>query len=83
MGFWNRNNDSGSSNTAKERLKFVLVHDRTDISLKTMDQMKNEIIEVIGRYFDIDPIDLVIDIHHEGRGQKLVADIPIKNTKRK
>ncbi len=83
MGFWNRNADSRSSTTAKERLKFVLVHDRTDISLQTMDRMKNEIVEVIVRYFDIDPADLVIDIHHEGRNQKLVADVPIKNTRQK
>ncbi|MHC1771025.1 MAG: cell division topological specificity factor MinE [Flexilinea sp.] len=83
MGFWNKNNESGSSNTAKERLKFVLVHDRTDLSFQTMDQMKNEIIEVISRYIDIDPTEVIFDIHHEGREQKLVADIPIRPSRRK
>ncbi len=83
MGFWNRGNQSKSSNTAKERLKFVLVHDRTDLSLEKLDQIKNEILEVISRHIEIDPESVVIDIQHDGREQKLIADIPIKNPRRK
>jgi len=83
MGFWNKENQSRSSTTAKERLKFVLVHDRTDLSLEKLDQIKNEILEVISRYIDIDPESVVIDIQHDGREQKLIADIPIKNPRRK
>ncbi|GAP41557.1 cell division topological specificity factor MinE [Flexilinea flocculi] len=83
MGFWNKENQSRSSTTAKERLKFVLVHDRTDLSLEKLDQIKNEILEVISRHIDIDPESVVIDIQHDGREQKLIADIPIKNPRRK
>jgi cell division topological specificity factor len=83
MGFWNKENQSRSSTTAKERLKFVLVHDRTDLSLEKLDQIKNEILEVISRHIDIDPELVVIDIQHDGREQKLIADIPIKNPRRK
>ena len=83
MGFWNKENQSRSSTTAKERLKFVLVHDRTDLSLEKLDQIKNEILEVISRHIDINPESVVIDIQHDGREQKLIADIPIKNPRRK
>lgn len=74
---------SGSSESAKERLKFVLVHDRADITLQQMDQMKNDIIAVISRYVEIDPTEVVININHEGRGQKLTADIPLKANRRR
>ncbi len=81
-GFFGFGSKSGSSETAKERLKFVLVHDRADISMQTMEKMKNDIIAVISKYIDIDPREVVINISHEGRGQKLTADIPIKAKKR-
>ncbi len=74
---------NSSSQIAKERMKFVLVHDRSDIPMATMEKMKNDIIEVISRYVDIDPNDVVIDFNHEGREQRLVADIPIKRSARK
>jgi cell division topological specificity factor len=72
-----------SSQVAKERMKFVLVHDRSDIPLETMEKMKNDIIEVISRYVNIDPNDVAIDFNHEGREQRLIADIPIKRGARK
>ena len=81
--FFSQSKRSGSSETAKERLKFVLVHDRADITMATMDQMKNDIIEVISRYIDIDPNEVIININHEGREQKLTADIPIRAGRRK
>ena len=50
--------------------------------MQTMEKMKNDIIAVISKYIDIDPREVVINISHEGRGQKLTADIPIKAKKR-
>lgn len=67
-----------SANSAKERLKLVLIHDRTDISPKDMEDMKNELLKVISRYVEIDPQAVRIDMQQEGREQRLVADIPLK-----
>jgi cell division topological specificity factor len=67
-----------SANSAKERLKLVLIHDRTDISPKDMEDMKNELLKVISRYVDIDPQAVQINMQQEGREQRLVADIPLK-----
>jgi cell division topological specificity factor len=69
---------SKSADEAKERLKFVLIHDRTDISPDSLNQLKNEIIRVISHYVDIDPEAVHIDITQEGREQRLVADIPLR-----
>ena len=40
--------------------------------------MKNELLEVISRYVEIDPKAVSIFMDQEGREQRLVADIPLK-----
>jgi cell division topological specificity factor len=72
-----------SANKAKERLKLVLINDRTDLSPHELEIMKNELIEVIARHVDIDPSAVNISMTQEGREQRLVADIPIRPTKRR
>ena len=37
---------------AKERLKLILIHDRTDINATTLDEMKDGILHVISRGSD-------------------------------
>ena len=83
MSFFRKNKEESSSQTAKERLKFVLVHDRSDIPEETMRKMKNDIIKVISKYIEIEPADVVISFNHEGREQRLMADIPIRRGARK
>ncbi|MEA4908433.1 MAG: cell division topological specificity factor MinE [Anaerolineaceae bacterium] len=69
-----------SADQAKERLKLVLIHDRTDISPDTLDTLKNEILNVIAQHIDIDPDAVRISMAQDGREQRLVADIPLKST---
>jgi cell division topological specificity factor len=63
---------------AKDRLKLVLIHDRIDLSPTTLETMKDEIIQVISRYIDIDQQAVRIEMAQEGREQRLIADIPIR-----
>lgn len=76
-------NKAQSANQAKERLKLVLIHDRTDLTADKLEKMKNELLQVISRYIDIDPDAVVIRMAQEGREQRLVADIPLKASQRK
>jgi cell division topological specificity factor len=71
-----------SANQAKERLKLVLIHDRTDLTPTMMASMKDELIEVISRYVEIDPRAVHIAMQQEGREQRLVADIPLRPVRR-
>ena len=43
-----------SGNIAKDRLKLVLVSDRANCSPEIMEKIKNEIIQVISKYIEID-----------------------------
>ena len=75
--------EPASAHQAKDRLKLVLINDRTDLTPHELEIMKNELIEVIARHVDIDPNAVNISITQEGREQRLVADIPIRPTKRR
>lgn len=70
--------EPNSASQAKERLKLVLIHDRTDMAPGKLEEMKDELIAVISRYVDIDPEAVRIDMAQEGREQRLIADIPIR-----
>lgn len=72
-----------SANQAKERLKLVLIHDRTNLTGGALESLKDELIAVISRYVEIDPHAVRIDMQQDGREQRLVADIPLRQAGRK
>ena len=51
-----------SRNVAKDRLKILLISDRTDCSPEMMDMIKNDIITVISKYMRIDANSTEIEI---------------------
>ena len=67
-----------SASQAKDRLKLVLIHDRTDLTPDALEKMKNELLQVISRYVEIDTAAVRIQMAQEGREQRLVADIPLR-----
>ena len=69
---------STSAGSAKGRLRLVLIQDRTNLSALDLDQLKNEILEVLARYVDIDRRAVNISMEQDGREQRLRADIPLK-----
>ena len=66
-----------SADQAKDRLRLVLINDRTDLSSEALESLKDDLLDVLSRYIKIDPKTMRIDITHEGRQQRLIADIPI------
>ncbi len=78
-----------SGDTAKDRLKLLLVSDRANCTPDVMEQIKNDIIQVIAKYMEIDADGLDIQItsteSNEGNGAvpALIANIPIKDMKQK
>jgi len=69
--------EKSSAKQAKERLKLVLIHDRTDLNPGTLETLKDELIDVISRHVDINPATVNIKMTQDGRQQRLIADIPL------
>jgi cell division topological specificity factor len=81
MMSWFRRKQSAES--AKERLQLVLIHDRTDLTSAELNELKDELLQVISRHVDIDRDAVQIDVEHDGRAQRLVADIPLRSVTRR
>ena len=76
-----------SKDTAKERLHLVLMQDRANVSADFLELMKQEIIEVIKKYIEIEEsaidVRLTNEIAEDGTkgAPSLYANIPIVNIK--
>ena len=76
-----------SKDTAKERLHLVLMQDRANVSADFLELMKQEIIEVIKKYIDVD--EKAIDVRLTNKTNEdgtvgapaLYANIPITTIK--
>ena len=79
--FFGRDESETSKNMAKERLRLVLVHDRLDISEQVMNALREDLLNVIGKYFGIDEQTLEVSLSREPSGMALVANIPIRRQK--
>ena len=62
MGFMDFFKKKNSGDVAKDRLKLLLVSDRADCSPDVMEAIKNDIIQVISKYMEIDAEGLDIQI---------------------
>ena len=79
--------NSSSKDTAKERLHLVLMQDRANVSADFLDLMRQEIIEVIKKYIDIDESAMDVRLTNQANedgtqgAPALYANIPIVNIK--
>lgn len=72
------NRRNRSAETAKERLRLVLIHDRSALPPGVMETLRDELIEVISRHVEVDRSSVRLEITQDGRAQRLLADIPLK-----
>jgi cell division topological specificity factor len=83
MSLFERLTGKKSASSAKERLQLVLIHDRTDLTPAVLEALKDDLIAAISKHVEIDPASVRIEVEHEGRSQRLMADIPLRGATRR
>jgi cell division topological specificity factor len=71
-----RSSAKGSGNTAKQRLQFVLVHDRMNLPPEQLQAMKAEILAVISKYVAVNSENVDIALQQRDRDSLIIAEIP-------
>ncbi len=72
-----RSTSKGSGTTAKQRLQFILVHDRINLPPERLQAMKAEILAVISKYVAVDSENVDIALQQRERDNLIVAEIPL------
>jgi cell division topological specificity factor len=69
--------EDSAKDDAKNRLKLVLMHDRTELSPTLLESMRDELVQVISKYVEIDQTALDLCLEQESNTIALVANISV------
>jgi cell division topological specificity factor len=67
-----------SKNAAKERLKLALTYDRGGLAQGTIEQLRDEIIQVIAKHLAINEDEIEINFDRTTEEDRLIASIPLR-----
>lgn len=68
-----------SKDHLKERLKLVLSYDRAKLTPGRMEDLKAELLEVIGKYFPADESEYDVKLEQHGDRMVMIANLPVKS----
>ena len=70
-----------SKSVATNRLKLVLMQDRTNLTPKVLEQMRGELIDLLSKYVEMDKELLELNFEQEGDQVALMLSIPVIRAK--
>ena len=84
VSFFHQTDEKSASNAkdvACNRLKLVLMQDRTNLTPAIMDRMRKELIELLSKYMELDRELLDLNFEHEDEQMALMLSIPVIRAK--
>jgi cell division topological specificity factor len=67
---------------ARDRLKLVLMQDRSALPAPIMEQIRKEILQVLSKYVEIDESSLDMSVERADDAVALIANIPIRSIRK-
>jgi cell division topological specificity factor len=78
--FGRSTNKSGEQ--ARRRLKLVIANDRSGLSPEMLEAMRQDILEVVSRYVEIDSEEMELSLESDQRMTALIANLPVRRVRR-
>jgi cell division topological specificity factor len=73
---------SGSSATARERLRLVLMTDHLELAPELIEAMKRDLVDVISRHVEVDRDKIEVNFERQDSALAMLANIPILSVNR-
>ena len=70
-----------AKDTACNRLRVVLMQDRTNLTPELMDRMRRELVELLSKYVEMDKEALDLSLEQDGEQVALMLSIPVIRAK--
>ena len=70
-----------AKDTAVNRLRVVLMQDRTNLTPELLEKMRGELIELLSKYVEMDKEGLDLNFEQEGDQMALMLSIPVLRAK--
>lgn len=84
MGFFRQTEQEeveSAKETACNRLRVVLMQDRTNLTPELMDRMRKELVELLSKYVEMDKEALDLNLEQDGDQVALMLSIPVIRAK--
>lgn len=83
IGFFRRTEETeeSSKDVARNRLRVVLMQDRTNLTPELMEKMRKELVELLSKYVEMDKEALELNLEQEGDQMALMLSIPVLRAK--
>lgn len=82
MGFFRRTDaEETAKDTACNRLRVVLMQDRTNLNPQLLEKMRKELIDLLSKYVEMDQEALELNFEQEGEQMALMLSIPVLRAK--
>jgi len=85
LGFFRQTDAEQEAESAKEtacnRLRVVLMQDRTNLTPELMERMRKEMVELLSKYVEMDKEALELNLEQDGDQVALMLSIPVIRAK--
>lgn len=76
-----RSSSDSAAETAKSRMRNMLVHDRLELPAGRLESLEEELIAVVSRYFELETDTTKFDLQQFERKASLIANFPLLRSK--
>lgn len=83
LGFFKSNEpkEENAKDVACNRLKFVLMQDRTNLNPQLLEKLRGELVDLLSKYVEMDKEALELNFEQEGEQMALMLSIPVIRAK--